>query len=214
MGSSTTGHAPALATLVRGMEQEAKIDKGVQTFEPLARAVVANPVVRDLLQGRPLGHALHPVLTDVPIGAWASATLLDVLGGPGARPAASRLLGAGILAAVPTALTGLAEWAGVDRPSQRVGVVHATSNVVALSLYSTSWALRRRGRHDAGVAVGLAAGLVLAWSGYLGGHLAIARKVGTHDPAFVSGTPDRSTDEGPHAGPYTTSLPPGQTGVA
>ncbi|TRW45946.1 DUF2231 domain-containing protein [Georgenia yuyongxinii] len=192
------------------MEQEEKIDKGVRAIEPLARAVVAHPVVRDALQGRPLGHALHPVLTDLPIGAWASATVLDVVGGLGARPAASKLLGVGILAAVPT---GLAEWAVTDRPSQRVGVAHATSNVVALSLYSTSWALRRRGRHGAGVAVGLAAGLVLAWSGYLGGHLAIARKVGTHDPAFVSGTQGQHADEGPHTGPYTTSLPPGHTGV-
>jgi uncharacterized membrane protein len=214
MGSSARDRAPVLAKIVRGMEQEEKIDKGVRAFEPLARAVVANPMVRDLLQGRPLGHALHPVLTDVPIGAWASATVLDVVGGPGARPAASKLLGVGILAAVPTALTGLAEWAGADRPSQRVGVAHATSNVVALTLYSTSWALRRRGQHDAGVAVGLFASLVLAWSGYLGGHLAIARKVGTHDPAFVSGTPGQSAAEGSHAGPYTTTLPPGQTGVA
>ncbi|MFD1506059.1 DUF2231 domain-containing protein [Georgenia yuyongxinii] len=201
MGSSSTDRSPVLVRVVRGIEQSSKIDDGVRAYQSLARPVVANPTVRDLLHGRPLGHALHPILTDVPIGAWVSATILDVLGGPGARPAASKLLGVGILAAGPTALTGLAEWADADRPSQRVGVAHATANVVALSLYSTSWVLRRRGKHNGGVAVGLAAGVVLAWSGYLGGHLAIARRSARttprSTPAVPASPPTKARTRGP-----------------
>ena len=43
-------------------------------------AVPAGPV-KDALSGIWLGHALHPLLTDLPIGTWTSAVLLDWLGG-------------------------------------------------------------------------------------------------------------------------------------
>ena len=47
---------------------------------PLARTVgraVRPRVVRNLLSGTYLGHPLHPVLTDLPIGAWVMSALLD-----------------------------------------------------------------------------------------------------------------------------------------
>src|SRR3954449_5369192 len=43
------------------------------------------------LRGEWLGHALHPLLTDLPLGCWLSAGVLDVLGGRGARHASQRL---------------------------------------------------------------------------------------------------------------------------
>src|SRR5262245_66674735 len=33
--------------------------------------------VRDFLHGTWLGHPLHPALTDVPLGAWTTALMLD-----------------------------------------------------------------------------------------------------------------------------------------
>src|SRR5215470_10169211 len=55
------------------------------------------------LNGTWLGHPLHPLLTDVPIGAWTVAMLLDLisltLGVPALGPAASITIGLGVLAA-------------------------------------------------------------------------------------------------------------------
>ena len=36
--------------------------------------------VKDALHGRWLGHPLHPVFTDIPIGAWMMAQVFDALG--------------------------------------------------------------------------------------------------------------------------------------
>jgi len=47
-----------------------------------------------------MGHPAHPMLTDVPIGAWTEAALmLDLLGGPVAANGADTLIGIGVLAA-------------------------------------------------------------------------------------------------------------------
>lgn len=177
----------ALARMMLRLEANPSLDAGAAALEPLADALVSRPAVRRLLQGRALGHALHPLLTDVPIGAWLSATVLDLTGGEASRQAAQRLVGVGILAALPTAVTGLAEWASTDGGARRVGVAHALSSSLALALCTASWQARRRDRHTTGQQLSLAAGAVVALSGYLGGHLAVARKAGTRDPA-LSGT--------------------------
>jgi hypothetical protein len=57
-----------------------------------------------------IGHPLHPILTDLPIGAWSMAALLDLLGGTASAPAADILVSVGITTAVPTAAAGLNDW--------------------------------------------------------------------------------------------------------
>jgi nitrite reductase/ring-hydroxylating ferredoxin subunit/uncharacterized membrane protein len=149
--------------------------------------------VKDALSGTPLGHALHPLLTDLPIGTWTSSLLLDLLGGPAARPASERLIALGLLAATPTAATGLNDWADTTPASdgvRRIGAVHAVANVAALGLYAASWAARRRGRHGRGVAFGLAGLGALTVGGHLGGHLSYARAVGVDQTVFESGPED------------------------
>lgn len=131
------------------------------------------PRLAELLHGRPLGHAAHPLLTDLPLGAWIGATTLDLVGGAKAQDSADRLLGIGILLAVPTSVTGLADWARSDRRTRRVGSVHAALNNVALMLYGTSWLLRRREHRAAGLGASLLAGVVVTVSGYLGGHMTL-----------------------------------------
>jgi hypothetical protein len=123
-------------------------------------------------------------MTDLPIGLWTSAITLDLVGGPDARTAARKLVGLGVLTALPTAVTGWAEWASAGEREQRVGVVHAVSNVVALTGFVASWRARRRGAHVRGAALALASSTALAVGGYLGGHLVSARKVSTRNPAF------------------------------
>ncbi|WP_454049893.1 DUF2231 domain-containing protein [Cellulomonas sp. Marseille-Q8402] len=165
--------APLRAT--RRLEQATGLDTTIDRLRPaVLSALRSSPRLAGLLHGKPLGHAAHPLMTDVPIGFWVSSTVLDLAGpaDPGRQRAADRLLGLGVLSAVPTIATGVADWAVSDRRTQRVGTVHGALNDVALALYGASWLLRRGGRRGLGVAVSLGAGAVLGVSGYLGGHMA------------------------------------------
>ncbi|MEE6272814.1 DUF2231 domain-containing protein [Georgenia wangjunii] len=181
------GREPLLVRAALALEHNDALDPAVKALEPVAEALVASEPARRALHGRVLGHALHPLLTDLPIGAWTSATILDLTGS--SREAASRLVGVGLLAAVPTAVTGWAEWATTEGGAKRVGVAHAAANSVALGLYTGSWLARRRGHHGLGVAIGLAAGVVVGAGGFLGSHLSLARKVSTHNAAFAPEPP-------------------------
>ena len=137
-----------------------------------------------MLRGEWLGHAVHPMLTDVAIGTWTSASVLDLLGGPDSSAAAQRLIGTGLLAAGPTAWTGWAEWSAAGSRDKRVGLVHAVTNAVAIGVYAASWLARRRGRHGTGARLALAGAAVSGAGAYLGGHLAEARKVASRHPAY------------------------------
>lgn len=169
---------------VRSVERAESLDGVVKILRPLGAALVADPRRRDLLQGMWLGHAVHPVLTDVTLGFWTSANTLDLIGGRQSRPAADRLLALGILSALPTALTGLAEWTATGGREQRVGVVHAVANTVALTLYTASWRARARDRRARGVALALAGTAAAGVGGLLGGHLAAVRGVSSRHPGF------------------------------
>jgi uncharacterized membrane protein len=180
---------PALVALTERLESATELDKVVNAVRPLAAALVSDPAWRNLLRGAWLGHAVHPPLTDVPIGLWTSALTLDLVGGSAARPAATRLTGLGVLAAVPAAVTGWAEWSGIGLRDQRVGVVHAASNAAALWLFAASWRARRRGAYGRGKLLGMAGSSALGLGGYLGGHLIAARKVASSGPEFASDEP-------------------------
>lgn len=170
--------------MMRSVERSAALDRLAGPIGTLS--TVAQPAwVRDVLTGKALGHAVHPAMTDVPIGLWSSSLLLDVLGREEDRAASRRLLAAGLLSAVPTVLTGLAEWRGTSRPESRVASAHASLNAVAVALYAGSL-VARRGSPRAGVGLSFAATTVATVAGLLGGHLATARKTGSRDASYVS----------------------------
>lgn len=147
---------------------------------PLHRLGAALRALRagDALRGAWLGHALHPMLTDFPLGAWMSATLLDLVAGPGARGASRRLIAFGLVMAAPTAASGLVEIGAASPRARRVGVVHASVNLTATALYAASLAARTRGRDRAGTALAIAGGLCATAGGYFGGHLSLENAVG------------------------------------
>lgn len=116
------------------------------------------------------------MLTDVTLGTWTSATILDLIGGDQSGTAARRLIGVGLLAAGPTVWSGWAQWVTLDQRSQRLGLVHAATNGAAITLYASSWFARRKGR-QAGKKRALAGATLLGVGGYLGGHLAHADEV-------------------------------------
>jgi nitrite reductase/ring-hydroxylating ferredoxin subunit/uncharacterized membrane protein len=174
---------------------------GLTALDPVGKALgkavrdVFKPKrVKEIVSGSWLGHPLHPVLTDVTIGSFTSAVLLDWLGGREARPASQRLIGIGLLSAAPVVASGASDWGDTEVASdtvRRVGIVHATSNAVASTLFAASWAARRRG--DDGRVLALAAATALTAGGYLGGHLSFAEGVGVDNTVFED-APDDWTD--------------------
>jgi nitrite reductase/ring-hydroxylating ferredoxin subunit/uncharacterized membrane protein len=188
--SNARATRPRLHHLAERVASATALDGPAEAVAKTIRDVIPRGPVKDTLSGTPLGHALHPFLTDLPIGTWTSAVVLDVVGGRAARPAARRLIATGILAAVPTAASGLNDWADTtpkSEPVRRVGAVHAVANVTALALYAASFAARSRGRHGQGVALGFAGIGALTVGGHLGGHLSYAQGVGVDQTAFESG---------------------------
>jgi nitrite reductase/ring-hydroxylating ferredoxin subunit/uncharacterized membrane protein len=155
-------------------------------------AIGAGPL-KDLLSGTTLGHPLHPLLTDVVIGTFLSATLLDLLGGDDDGAAAERLLAVGIAAYGPTAAAGVTDWGDSeigDERVRRVGLVHASTNAAALTVFAASLAARRRGDRGRGKALALAGNALLGAGGYLGGHLSFVRGIGPNQTAYDEGPSD------------------------
>lgn len=196
------GTPAPLRRLLERLEGAEALDAPAQALEGVAARVAPTARIQRLLQGDGVGHALHPLLTDFPLGMWMSANYVDVLGGRRGRPVATGLLASGLLAAVPTIATGLAEWRTTRGGARRVGVAHAMTNGMGFALYALSLVLRLRRRHGAAVGVGLLAGATVTAGGYLGGHLSLVHKVGSADPGLMPpGAATAAPGTGPSAGP-------------
>jgi hypothetical protein len=176
--------APAIVRWTLRLENATALDAAVQAVEPTIGSVFGTGARGAVLRGDWLGHAVHPLLTDLVLGTWTSASVLDLCGGTKSSAAAQRLIGAGLLAVGPTAWAGWAEWSAAGPRDKRVGLVHAVTNALAINLYAASWAARLRGRHGLGVKLALAGAAVSGVGGYLGSHLAMARKLGSRHPAY------------------------------
>jgi uncharacterized membrane protein len=197
------GLGGALDEVVERVGDDERLDPVVAAVTRGA-AALGGSALGPLLQGRWLGHSVHPLMTDIPIGCWTCSFMLDLAGGRAARPASRRLIAWGVLSALPTAATGLAELATIgerdpspepdggepgaggplddDRrrhaASRRIAVVHAGLNASAVVAYAASWNHRRRDRHVRGLAAGLVGATLATAAGHLGGHLAYVRGVG------------------------------------
>jgi nitrite reductase/ring-hydroxylating ferredoxin subunit/uncharacterized membrane protein len=150
----------------------------------ISRIVPQESVRKDLLSGTWLGRPLHPVLTDVVIGTWASAAALDVLGGKRAEKAADQLVSIGTVAALPTIAAGLSDWAELWGAQQRVGSVHALGNTTAVSLQIFSIKARRGGKRKKACLLSLTSMVVAGASANLGGYLSFVKGVGVNQTAF------------------------------
>lgn len=143
--------------------------------------------LKNFLHGVWLGHPLHPVLTDVPVGAWTAALTLDALEVTTRRrgfgAAADVGVGLGVVSALAAAVAGLTDYQHLSGKPRRVGLVHAVSNVLATGLFGASWWMRRRGKRAAGRQFGLLGYLLAMVGGYLGGHLVFAQRIGVNRAA-------------------------------
>ncbi|BDH58202.1 DUF2231 domain-containing protein [Tsukamurella sp. PLM1] len=118
------------------------LDKiGTPVIKAVHRATKTDQV-KNALSGNWLGHQLHPLLTDLPIGAWVMASAVDLTVGAQGAAAARRLVGLGILSAVPTAAAGASDWSDSYGGDQRVGLVHGMVNLAATAMHTWSWVER------------------------------------------------------------------------
>src|ERR1041384_6417246 len=99
----------ASEALVKGIERQEALDGVADRLQPLVSGALeaggpAGREVKNFLHGTWLGHPLHPVLTDVPIGAWTAALALDAVESISGR----KELGAGADVALAVGLLGAA----------------------------------------------------------------------------------------------------------
>ena len=139
------------------------------------------------LQGKWLGHPLHPVLTDLPVGAWTVSTILDALDAASGQDKYARgadaALGIGLIGALGSAVTGLADWQSADDGKvKRVGLVHGLLNVTATTLFGASWLLRKgKNRRTARTLAWIGYGIAF-FSAYLGGEMVYRMGMGVDSP--------------------------------
>src|SRR5260370_10712608 len=102
--------------------------------------------LKTLVHGTWLGHPLHPVLTDIPIGAWTLAVLFDIIylfrGTHGWVSAADVTIFVGLLGAVGAAITGYTDWSDTFERERRVGIAHGLLNTTAIAVYLVSLIIR------------------------------------------------------------------------
>src|SRR3954453_4979579 len=171
-------------------------DKAIEPARRAVQAALRPPALKDFLHGTWLGHPLHPVLVQVPVGSWTSAGLLDAV--PRLRPAATALIGTGVAAAVPAALAGAADWSDQEAGVRRLGALHALLNSAALGCYVGSLVARARGRGGLGRVLAYTGLGLASSSASIGGHMSYAQASGaSHAATAARALPHDWIDLGP-----------------
>ncbi len=138
--------------------------------------------IKNFLHGTWLGHPLHPVLTDIPIGAWTSAAVLDTMelsGNDNFKSGADAAVTIGIAGALAAAVAGLTDWTGTTKKKRKLGLMHGLINIAATSLYVTSLILRRKEEsRRAAIFYSLGGYALVTASSWLGGYLVFTEQLG------------------------------------
>ena len=167
------------------------------SLDNLLHRCLGAPAIRPFklfLNGTGIGHPLHPMLTDIPIGAWTLTILLDLIGllfgFPQLGLASSITACIGIAGALAAAAAGLADWMDVDPPEKAIGAFHASVNVSATILFLISFLMRWGSGWQLGWAtfvVALAGDLLVMIGGYLGGAMVFYKGVMINRNAYRTG---------------------------
>ena len=182
--------------------------------EPLSRSVravyesagPAGQQMKNAMHGVWLKHPLHPVFTDLPLGAWTTGLVLDAIAARSrdraTAEAADVAIAVGLAGAAGAAVTGLTDWSETSGRSRREGLIHGLLNIAATTLYATAFVLRRRGARATGQSCALAGYTVAVGAAWLGGDLVYNQRLGvTHavvDPpeTFTAVAPASDVAEG------------------
>ncbi len=163
--------------------------------------------VENFMHGTWLGHPLHVILTDIPIGTWTAAVVFDLLEAFTGRgefgAAADTSIGIGIAGALGAAVTGATDWHKTDPPARRIGLTHALINVGGVALFASSLAARRRRSRGAGRALSALGFAGMTLGAYLGGIMVYEERVGVDHTAgqtlpenFTAILPESELEEG------------------
>ena len=107
--TTATQARPFTEGVVDAIEAAEPLDKIATPVSQAVRAVLSPGQIKDAISGTWLSHPLHPALVQAPVGAFLGAGVLDATGDRGRG--APTLIGFGVLASVPAALAGLADYA-------------------------------------------------------------------------------------------------------
>ncbi len=154
---------------------------------------------KSLLHGVWLRHPLHPLLSDIPIGAWVITAIFDVIWLIDPKVYAWAAMGAGVTAiigiagALGAAATGMADWSDSYGAERRTGLWHGLLNTAALLLYIISLILRLQApswESLPGAILGFVGVVTVAIAGYLGGEMVFGKGTGVNHAAWEAGSDD------------------------
>jgi nitrite reductase/ring-hydroxylating ferredoxin subunit/uncharacterized membrane protein len=172
------------------VRQQEWLEPIADRVQPAIAAALDGPIgpkVANILHGTWLGHPLHVILTDVPLGCWTAAAVFDFLEAAGSRRLGRGADGAimlGLLGAAGTAVTGLADWSKIGGgEARRIGLAHGLLNTTATACYIASLWLRHNHARRAGRKFAFAGLFISAVAGYLGGHLVYKERLGVDHSA-------------------------------
>lgn len=165
--------------LTRAVDAQSRWSKPLGDFNHRWLAAIFHPIrpVQNFLNGSWLGHPVHAVVTDVPIGAMTVSIIADVIGQPIVADVSLLL---GVLAMIAAAVTGAADYTEVDGTARDRATVHSVVMVVSLVLYLVSLAIRSGNPTNrlAPILIALVAYLLLSFGAAIGGDLVYL--IGTH----------------------------------
>ncbi len=186
----------AVAAIV---ESQTWLDKLAAPFQSWLLKLFGQPgepnrKIKDILNGTWFGHPLHPVLTDIPIGAWSSTLFLDLdwltNESEGVARSADIVLVLGIVGATGSAVTGVTDWSDLVDTDRRVGFMHGLLNSGILLTNIASLVLRLTGKRRAGITLSTIGYVTTLFSAYLGGELSFAKGIGVNHEAWEGGSDD------------------------
>lgn len=169
-------------TIAERLERDERLDPLAARLQGWIRRIPPGRL-RNLAHGVPLGHPLHPLLVQLPIGAWVSAAILDAV--PRGERHARLLIGVGLAGAGPAAIAGWLDWAEQHEQQMRTGLVHVATNLTAIGCYTASLAARAAGRTGWGRALALAGLAGVGAAGWLGAHIAYRQAAGANHAEAV-----------------------------
>ena len=151
--------------------------------------------IKNFLHGKWLGHALHPLITDVPIGAWTTAVALDTMelcGSNKYKAGADAAITIGLAGAAGAAVTGLTDWTGTTQIERKAGLAHALLNIGATALFLTSAILRKNEKsRKTAISLSMLGYCITTVSAYIGGNLVYNQQMGVNHAAEPEGFPDK-----------------------
>ena len=131
-----------------------------------------------LMSARVAKHPIHPMLVVFPLGLWVAALVFDIIYAVTGQP--TMRVGAGvILAAIP----GFVDWLALTGRAARIGTYHMLLNLGAVAIFAVNWLVRTRVGADSPwpLVLSIVGVIGVAVSGWLGGELVYAHRVGVED---------------------------------